>query len=353
MTGAGWWKRHLFLERYSMIKITVVSYDNQAPATALAAVFDAERKTLGRSDDNFLVLPDPKHEVSRTQAAVWSDGEAHSLINLSQASPILINGQEIEAERDYPIHVGDQIQIGLYLLAVEATEYTRGTGPRPTVQAASVAELAGEELLHAGHPDTHALLNAFLQGAGIPSVAIASGLTTELMETLGKLVASSVQGTMDLIALRALVKREVKAEVTMVVLRKNNPLKFFPDSQTVLIQMLRKKMPGFMAPDEALDDAFSDLHAHQLGVVAGMRAAMAAMLKRLHPANFEKKLPPAGFMDKLIASRPKAQLWDLYAEQFSGITLEAKDDFQTLFGKEFLAAYENEIERYKSGMKHG
>ncbi len=335
-----------------MIKITVVSYDNQAPATALAAIFDAERKTIGRSEDNFLVLPDPKHEVSRTQAAIWSDGEVHNLINLSQASPILINGQEIESERDCPIHVGDQIQVGQYLLAVEATEHTRGTAPRPAAQEAApvVPELAGAE---AGHPDTQALLNAFLQGAGIPSVAIASGLTPELMETLGRLVASSVQGTMDLIALRALVKREVKADVTMVVLRKNNPLKFFPDSQTVLIQMLRKKMPGFMTPDEALDDAFSDLHAHQLGVVAGMRAAMAGMLKRLHPSNFEKNLPPPGLLDKLIAARPKAQLWDRYAEQFSGISLEAKDDFQTLFGKEFLNAYENEIERYKSGMKHG
>ncbi|MEN9868504.1 MAG: type secretion system-associated domain protein TagH [Pseudomonadota bacterium] len=335
-----------------MIKIAVVSYNDEAPSSGLAAVFGPERQTIGRSEDNFLVLPDPKHYVSRTQAAVWSDGQNHMLVNLSQANPILINGQEIEAERDYPVHVGDQVQIGLYRLVVEATEGTRDSSARVATAAEAVADpAAGHEALE--HADTTALLQAFLNGAGIGNVPISSGLTPELMETLGKLVASSIKGTMDLIALRALVKREVKAEVTMVVLRKNNPLKFFPDSQTVLIQMLRKKMPGFMAPDEALDDAFSDLHGHQLGVVAGMRAAMDAMLKRLHPVNFERRLPPPGFMDKMNPARAKAQLWEMYAEQFRGISLEAKDDFQTLFGKDFLNAYENEIERYKSGSKNG
>ncbi len=334
-----------------MIKIAVVSYNDEAPSSELAAVFGPERQTIGRSEDNFLVLPDAKHYVSRTQAAVWSDGQNHMLVNLSQANPISINGQEIEAERDYPIHVGDQVLIGLYRLAVEATEGTQDASARVTPAAETLAEGVVHEVHE--HADTQALLQAFLDGAGIGNIPISSGLTPELMETLGKLVAASIKGTMDLIALRALVKREVKAEVTMVVLRKNNPLKFFPDSQTVLIQMLRKKMPGFMTPDEALVDAFSDLHAHQLGVVAGMRAAMDAMLKRLHPVNFERRLPAPGFMDKMIAARPKAQLWEMYAEQFRGISLEAKDDFQTLFGKDFLNAYENEIERNKGGSKHG
>lgn len=167
------------------------------------------------------------------------------------------------------------------------------------------------------------------------------------MEILGKLVATSVQGTMGLIAQRALVKREVNAEVTMVVLRKNNPLKFFPDSQTVLTQMLRKKMPGFMAPAEAMEDAFLDLRAHQLGVVAGMKAAMESLLHKLHPAGFEKHLKAPSFLDSLNPARRKAEMWDHFSELFDRISLESKDEFQSLFGKEFLAAYENEVERVK------
>ena len=43
-----------------MIKIAVVSYNNEAPATPIAAVFGPERETIGRSEGNFLVLPRSK-----------------------------------------------------------------------------------------------------------------------------------------------------------------------------------------------------------------------------------------------------------------------------------------------------
>ena len=76
--------------------------------------------------------------------------------------------------------------------------------------------------------DREALKQAFLRGAGIPADAVGA-LTPELMELLGKLMNSCLQGTIDLLALRSLVKQEVKADVTVVVMRNNNPLKFFPD----------------------------------------------------------------------------------------------------------------------------
>ncbi|MET3117131.1 FHA domain-containing protein [Undibacterium sp. GrIS 1.8] len=403
-----------------MIKITVDSYNNEAPLSPISAIFGEEQGTVGRSDDNFLVLPDPKHFVSRIQAKVWSNGDQHQLINLSLANPILINGTEIAAEQAHKIYAGDQIQIGLYILSVVSTEGaqvpanlpdplpdvselaksadTKVSLPLPakatpmtinpmanatktliqppqfllraeatSVEAENVVTL--QELptsqTDASQPtqkqasaaattdmqkpvaDSADLLQAFLNGAGLPSLNLSSGLTPELMEILGKLVATSVQGTMGLIAQRALVKREVNAEVTMVVLRKNNPLKFFPDSQTVLTQMLRKKMPGFMAPAEAMEDAFLDLRAHQLGVVAGMKAAMESLLHKLHPAGFEKHLKAPSFLDSLNPARRKAEMWDHFSELFDRISLESKDEFQSLFGKEFLAAYENEVERVK------
>ena len=351
-----------------MIKIAVVSYNNEAPSTPISAIFGPEHGSIGRSEGNFLMLPDPKHYVSRSQATVWSNGLRHHLINLSQANPILINGQEIEPEREYDIHPGDQIQIGLYMLRAEAyTGQLSGSAPTQSIppmprpvtptptEAPAVTPTApapNAKAVEATEPQASSqeLLHAFLVGAGIPNLSVSSGLNTELMETLGKLVATSIQGTMELIAQRALVKREVNAEVTMVVLRKNNPLKFFPDSQTVLTQMLRKKMPGFMEPAEAMEDSFLDLRAHQLGVVAGMKAAMDALLKRLHPSNFEKKLKkPPTLMDSINPTRRKGEMWDSFAEQFSGISLEAKDEFQSLFGKDFLAAYEKEVERVRHG----
>jgi FHA domain-containing protein len=202
--------------------------------------------------------------------------------------------------------------------------------------------------MNANAADNQALVDAFLAGAGIPQISLPSGLTPELMEMIGKLLATTIQGTLELVASRALVKREVKADMTMVVVRNNNPLKFLPDGQTVLIQMLRKKMPGFMAPVEAMEDAYEDLHAHQNGMVAGMHATVTEMLERFNPRQFEQQLQEHSILDALSPMPRKAKMWDMYNVQFQTIHQESQDDFQVPLGKAFLGAYEKEIERLKN-----
>jgi len=199
--------------------------------------------------------------------------------------------------------------------------------------------------------DGHALAEAFLRGANLPLDTIHSGVTLEWMEMMGRFVATATDGAVELIASRALVKREVKADLTMIVVRNNNPLKFLPDGQSALIQMLGKKIPGFMNPVEAMQDAYIDLRAHQIGVVAGMRAALDDVLRRFDPTLLEKKLKTRTLIDSLVAANRKAKMWDLYGELFKDIYVEAQDDFQTLFGKAFLTAYENEIEHFRQGTK--
>lgn len=341
-----------------MIKISVVSYNNEVPATAPWAVFDKAGRTLGRSKDSYFVLDDPKNLVSRMQASVKSDGIRHTITNLSRATPILVNGHEIEADREHDLQSGDEIQIGLYVLRAEAIITSASVRPlaaplqpaavspllKPAPEPAAVQQPAAPAPA-APDMEHQALIQAFLNGAGIPSVALAQGLTPEFMEMLGKLLAVSVQGTMELNALRTLAKREVKADVTQVVLRNNNPLKFLPDRETVLTQMFRKKMPGFMSPVEAMEDAYEDLHAHQLGMVAGMRAAMADMLKRMHPDRLEGKLPGRSILDRVVPAQRKAKLWEAYTGLFETMNAETRDDEQAPFGQAFLQAYEQEIER--------
>lgn len=416
-----------------MIKISVVSYNNVAPEAPLSAVFGREPKTLGRSDENYFVLADPRNFVSRTQAAIKSDGVRQTITNLSRANPILLNGHEIDAEREYDLQIGDEIQIGLYLLRAEAQLNLMkdnpdminqpgqpSTNPAPRANGgkaggnkpllsvsetrlAALAQLnlelaatANASLSTSSHapaaslrpvntvqrpaassapapvsvpaavsasdtstPATEpsasveALVQAFMKGAGLPLETLTHDLTPELMETVGKLLATAVQGTIDLNATRALVKREAHADVTKVVVRNNNPLKFFNDSQTVLIQMLRKKMPGFMGATEAMQDAYQDLQAHQVGVVSGMRATMNEMLQRFNPEVMEKRQKKGGMLDALLPATRKAKLWDAYNERFQRIIAEAtQDDFQVLFGKAFLQAYERKVEKQRKEMQH-
>ena len=330
-----------------MIKITVASYNNQAVQTPLSAVFGRDGGTLGRSDDNRLVLPDPKNLVSRTQASVRSEGGRHTIVNLSTSNPILVNGTEIGFEREHPLQIGDKIQVGLYLLQVEPHLTTvdgkdvrnDSAGTSAVQQEATIASSAENAV------DGDVLMKAFLQGAGIPNVSINWQMTPEFMDMIGKLLATSVDGTFKLLGTRANLKREVNADKTMVVMRNNNPLKFLSDSQAVLTQMLRKKMPGFMGPVEAMEDAFIDLKAHQDAVMAGMQGAVEEALNKLDPHAVEAQQPKPGMLDGAIPSRRKATMWDQYCALHERTLRGARKDFHATFGKAFVQAYEKHVER--------
>jgi len=77
------------------------------------------------------------------------------------------------------------------------------------------------------------LLAAFRRGLQAPGLEL-RGLTPELMELIGELLREAVRGTVDLLRARATVKHELRAEVTTIVSKNNNPLKFSPNGEVAL-----------------------------------------------------------------------------------------------------------------------
>ena len=197
--------------------------------------------------------------------------------------------------------------------------------------------------------DADALLAAFARGIGLPGLSPAGGMTPEFMEHIGGMLREAVQGTVELLIARAATKREVRADVTMIVSKNNNPLKFSPDVDFALMQLLVPPGSGFMPPTEAMRDAYDDLRAHQIGFVAGLRAALASVLNRFTPAELETRLTTRTLLDSVLPANRKAKLWDLYEQRYSEISREAEDDFHSLFGREFLKAYEAQIAQLQRG----
>jgi FHA domain-containing protein/type VI secretion system protein len=146
---------------------------------------------------------------------------------------------------------------------------------------------------------------------------------------------------------RALTKKESRIDMTMLAVRANNPLKFFPHAEGALTQMLTGGMAGYMDPVAAMAGAFDDLRAHELAVIAGMRAALGAVLHRFDPAQVEARLAVPTVMDKMLASHRKAKLWDRLVLLYDDIAREADDDLQRLFGEKFSQAYEEQVARLR------
>ena len=191
-----------------------------------------------------------------------------------------------------------------------------------------------------------ALLAALLRGLGDlrnPPDA----LTPELMERVGTLLHDAVQGTLQLLLTRQELKRELRAEVTMIASHANNPLKFSPTAEVALAHLLGPSMRGFMPADEAMRNTFDDLRAHQFGIMVGMRAALLQLIARFAPDELQKKIVAKSALDSLFAAQRKAKLWDQFVQLYAEIATEAEDDFHSVFGKAFTQAYEEQMLRLK------
>ncbi len=194
------------------------------------------------------------------------------------------------------------------------------------------------------------VLQALLRGLGLPDLKL-NRPAAEVAETVGAMLREATAGTIDVLMARALTKQESRIEVTMLAVRSNNPLKFFPNADGALTQMLTGSMAGYIPPVQAMATAFDDLRAHELAVIAGMRAALAAVLHRFDPAGIEARLALPTVMDKMLGASRKAKMWDRLVELYGEIAREADDDLQRLFGEKFSEAYEEQVARLRHAGK--
>ncbi len=220
-----------------------------------------------------------------------------------------------------------------------ATAPTAAPMPSPTIgRTAPQARVAGKDAV-----TEDALLRALLEGAQVPDLTLPGGLTPELMREIGRVLRETVRGVLDLLTARALAKREVRADATVIVAQDNNPLKFSPSATAAITHLVMPRGEGFMPPLRAVTDAYASLHSHQLGFVEGMRAALGAVLAKMDPHVLESKLTERSVADSLLPMNHRAKLWEAFAKLHGEVAREADGDFHAVFGREFLRAYQARV----------
>jgi predicted component of type VI protein secretion system len=329
---------------------------NEEPLSQpLIGRFDERGGTVGRSDNANFTLPDPERMISRTQAQILYRDDGYWIENVSAANSILHNGRPLSAGMRVIVRDGDEIRIGGYTLLASSendaataailrgrTAVIRpraGSSTKPevpaSVPAAEPAAMAPE--------DAQALWRAFQQGAGVELAPLKDGLSPQVMSSIGSVLQAAIEGIHRLMSMRATAKDEMRAQMTMIQLSGNNPLKVAPDAAVALQLLLQPPARGFLPGSEAINETMVDLQAHLIGLTAGLRSALEAVLDRFDPARVEAQLTKRSMLDSLLPSHRRARLWELYLEHYRSLREEAQEDFQRLFGEAFREAYEEQV----------
>jgi len=198
-------------------------------------------------------------------------------------------------------------------------------------------------------PDTDPVLAALLEGLGLD---VRHPLTLDaaaLARLSGEMLRESLAGAMAALRSRTSIKQEARLDRTVIATRDNNPLKFFPDVDSALLQMFSGRVAGYLPPDEAVRQAFADLAAHELAVMAGMRAALDGMEARFHPARIEAQA--GGARSRSLLPGRKARLWDLYVAMQARSGRDAAAGGGTFAEQAFNEGYQQQIAALSGGAR--
>lgn len=200
----------------------------------------------------------------------------------------------------------------------------------------------------AAGPDAQGALKVFLEGAGLPPRSFSGDAEAgRYLRQCGAITRAAIDGVMALLVARAEAKKEFRAEDrTMVASRDNNPLKLMADPQEAIDFLFdpKERSGGFLTPVQAVSDAFDDMRAHEAALIAGMRAAILGAVARFDPKKLEEDLEKSSGG---LGLNRKARLWEQFAAYQQKLAREANEDFNKVFGRDFLSAYMAQVKQLK------
>jgi len=372
--------------------VTVKIFTKQAgrPTLFQTREFETLPVTIGRDAACSLALEDPHKHISRVHVQLEEQGGSFWMSVLSKVNPVLVKGQRYGPGTRLMLKSGDSFEMGEFEVQVlfheprpepvslperrslirmlaeddEALpqsipapepgifdEPTYLGGAEPTYMGPATAKPASAPKITPASPlaSMNEALRAFLEGAGMPHQELSAGQSEQLLRNCGTVLRAAVEGLMMLLIARGEMRKEFEAEErTLVAARDNNPLKLMGDAQEAMQFLLdpSERTDGFLDPIRAVGDACDDLRAHELALMAGMRAAILGAIRRLDPQVLEKSFAKAP--GRFSLSGRKSRLWEHFVAEQQKLAQDSQEDFNQVFGRDFMAAYQAQLRRLKT-----
>lgn len=325
-------------EHVMLLALSVVSPQGVVLGPTAFKVFDERGGSIGRLDSNDWTLPDAEKFVSTRHAVVRHDNGNYYLEDAS-TNGTFINSPDrpVSPGSQECLREGDRIFIGSYEILVQLIQPVA----RPVTAAAPASDAPTELPL-----DTLASLTA---SAGIDPERADAAVEQELAGILDIVT----QGLIEVLRSRAHVKSQFRMPVTSVRPVENNPLKFSMNAREALHNLFVRRNPGYLPAQESFREALADISAHQLAVLAGVRAGFNCMLASLHPDRLETQFSRRLRRVSLLRAGNRLRFWGLYRAHFEDIEKNSEAYFQLLFGEEFARAYEEQLQKLTAAARQG
>ncbi len=189
------------------------------------------------------------------------------------------------------------------------------------------------------------IVQAFLEGSGLTHLAVSDAQA--FMRSSGAIVAAAVEGIMALLLAREQTLKELGASAAEAG-GGANPLMSMSSPAEALTFLLDPKRPliGDSDPRQALGDICGDLRVHQDALLATLKAAVVDALGSVDPRKIERE--HGTNLGGLNLTR-KSKLWDLSIAQHEKLSHDMQEDFNSVFGREILAAYLAQVGKGRGG----
>jgi predicted component of type VI protein secretion system len=365
---------------------------------------DALPVTIGRDPGCNFVLEDPHKHISRFHVEIEEEGGVYWMSVVSKVNPVMVKGRRYGPGTRLTLHSGDSFDIAEYEIQVmlaevavghaaeapESHEHVRkalsttqteiedaaapaevaeaddaerifneatflgldepGAKPDPRQEPVPEETFIPQQAAATAAPAAAGPLRAFMEGAGVPYKELSPSQSEQLLRDCGAILRVAVEGLMTLLRTRSEIRSGIQPEdyITHPV-RDNNPLRRMSHAAEAMAFLLdpSEHTGGFLDPAQAIGDACEDLRAHELALMAGLRAAILGALHRFDPPAIERAFDEEarGFS---FGGR-KAKLWEAFVELQDRMSRGAEEDFNRVFGRDFMGAYQSQLRRMKDG----
>ncbi len=194
-------------------------------------------------------------------------------------------------------------------------------------------------------------LKMLLKGAGITQKHLPSEVPAETFEIIGHALKEVLQGTIELLRARAETKNHLHLDRTIIGNIENNPLKFMPNAEQVIVHLLTSENSDrtYTPLDKALEEAFDDIMAHQFAMTVATQSALKGVIKQhFSPKNLADNMAKDHPISSLIPLQRQAKLWSMFESLYEDVEKEATENFQRLLDNEISNAYEKQLMELKS-----